>query len=97
MHFDLNYDDTALIQLNNYRKFLRRNKFVTENKKNKINKFLNVYEKLIYLREKDYRINSSEVQSDILSSQDLEHRDWLLNKIEEIESNIHSSRTFIEK
>ncbi len=95
LYFDLNYDESAIIQLNNYRKFLRRNRFVTKNKKIKIDKFLNVYEKLVYLREKDYRIDISEVHSDILISQNLEHRDWLLTKIEEIESNIHSSKQFL--
>jgi len=88
--FDLNNNDFVLNGINNYRKFLRRNELVTEDKKKRLNKFLNLLEKLIYLRENNSKKNFTDMHSDILKSEDTFQRGWLLNKTEEIE-NKHKS------
>lgn len=85
LYYDLNYFDTANIQIEGYRKFLKRNKLVSERNKIRINNFLNLYEKLIHLQEGDYRKKTSELHSEILKSNELEHRVWLLKRIESLE------------
>lgn len=91
LYYDLSFNDPLIINLENYRKFLRRNKLVTNTRKERLNKFLNLLEKLIYLREGDPHLSTSSLHSDTLSITNIEYRDWLLNKIKEIE-NINSCK-----
>ena len=86
LYYDLKYYETAYIQLNNYRKFLRRNKLVAKKRKVKLNNFLNLYEKLLSLKEGDTRIDISKLKSDICNITEIEHRDWLIKKSEELEN-----------
>lgn len=83
LYYDLNYYDSAYTLIKNYNKFLRRNKLVAKKRKIKINNFLNLYEKLMFYKEGDFRVNISDVKSDILDSNDLEHKEWLLKKVDE--------------
>lgn len=88
LYYDLDYTDENMItQLNNYRKFLRRNKLVSENKKKRLYKFLNLFEKLVYLKNGDQRIDISELYMDILRSDGLNHHQWLLNKVQQFGSD----------
>lgn len=90
INFDLNNNDLVLNDINNYRKFLTRNKFVTVDKKKRLKKFLNLLEKLIYLKENNFRKDFTNVHSDILKSENIFQRGWILNKMEEIENKIKS-------
>jgi|GEM_PF-5455189 len=82
--YDLKYDDYLITQINNYKKFLKRNKLVTDSRKKKINIFLNIIEKLVYLKHSYSRVGISDLNYAIIKNKDADHRDWLLKKIEEL-------------
>ena len=84
LYYDLHYDETVIIQLNNYKKFLNRNKLVTKDRKERIIKFLNIFEKLVYFREGDPQIKSTDLHFKADIFKDVNYRDWLYKKIEEI-------------
>lgn len=85
VYYDLGYYDEVIFQLTNYKKFLIRNSLVTQERKKRIFDFTNLVEKFVYIKEGDSRINISDLHSRILSDKNLIRRDWLLNKIHEIE------------
>jgi hypothetical protein len=88
LYYDLDYTDENMVtQLNNYRKFLRRNKLVSENRKKRLYKFLNLFEKLVFLKNGDHRVDISELYIDILKSDGLNHHQWLLNKVQQFGSD----------
>ncbi|MEO7357980.1 MAG: hypothetical protein ABIY50_10740 [Ignavibacteria bacterium] len=87
LYYDLDYvDENMITQVNNYRKFLRRNKLVSENRKKRLNKFLNLFEKLVFLKSGDHKINISSLYIDILSSNGLNYHQWLLNKVQQFDT-----------
>lgn len=85
IRFDLNDNDLVLNDINNYRKFLTRNKFVTPERKKRLNKFMNLLEKLIYIKENNFNNDYTDIYSEILNSKNIFQREWLLSKIKEIE------------
>lgn len=88
LYYDLNFiDENMITQVNNYRKFLRRNNLVSEIRKKRIYKFLNIFEKLVLLKEGDRNINIQELYVDILSSGGLNHHQWLLSKVLQLAGN----------
>ncbi len=86
LYYDLHYDETLIIQINNYRKFLNRNKLVAESRKVRISKFLNTLEKLTYLREGNPKVNHSELNLNIKNLKDINYRHWFEKKLEEIKT-----------
>ncbi len=86
LYYDLHYDDSVITQINNYRKFLNRNELVTTDRKERINKFLNIFEKLVYLREGNPNCNKSDLHFEVNNLNDINYTDWFLKKIEEIKS-----------
>jgi len=88
LHYDLEYDGNFETQINNYREFLKRNKLVTSQRNKKINFFLKIFEKLVYLRDGDKRIDISDLKYEVLNNKDIDHRDWLLDKINKIEKAV---------
>ena len=88
LYYDLKYDGNIETQINNYREFLNRNKLVTSQRNKKINFFLKIFEKLVYLRDGDKRIDISDLKYEVLNNKDIDHRDWLLDKINKIEKAV---------
>lgn len=84
LYYDLKYFDKIIFQIVNYRKFLKRNELVTEIRKKKTDVFLNIIEKLVYIREGNPQFDISDLQAEVAINKDIDHRDWLLKKIEEI-------------
>lgn len=83
--YDLKYNEHLITQINNYRKFLKRNKLVTDKRKKKIKSFLNIVEKLVYFRSGDSRTGITDLKFNIKKNEDIDHRDWLLKKSEELD------------
>jgi hypothetical protein len=84
LYYDLHFDDSIIIQIDNYRKFLNRNIMVTKSRKETISKFLNALEKLVYLREGNPGVDSSNLSSDVRNLKDLNYKNWFLEKLSEI-------------
>ncbi len=84
LYYELHHDDSVIFQINNYRKFLMRNKLVTGERKEKINKFLNAFEKLVYVRAGNKPVKSSDLIINLENLKGVSHKDWLLEKYEEI-------------
>lgn len=84
LYYDLGCYDNLFCQIKNYRQFLCRNNLVPIEKKKKLNKFINVLEKLVFLKQGDPKI---EVDSLIFESDKLKnfnYQEWILNKIRSV-------------
>ncbi|HMQ70668.1 MAG TPA: hypothetical protein PKA90_16940 [Ignavibacteria bacterium] len=82
LYYDLGYIDNLLSQLRNYRQFLSRNLLVTERKKERMNKFLNILEKLTFLKEGNTKIDLAKLNTDILKLNNYNYQEWLLKKVQ---------------
>ena len=89
LFYDLHHDEPVIFQIDNYRKFLDRNKLVTEERKNNINIFLNIFEKLVHLREGNSRIKIADLKFEAEKLTNNNLRDWLLEKLEELSKVIN--------
>jgi hypothetical protein len=89
LYYDLQYDDSLINQINNYRKFLNRNKLVTKEKKANLNIFLNALEKLVTMREGNLRMNISDLKSESDKLKNNNYRNWLLEKSKELRKLIN--------
>lgn len=88
LYSDLKNDGNIETQINNYREFLKRNKLVTDSRRKKINIFLNLFEKLVFLKNGDPKIDISDLNFELLNNKDIDHRQWVLDKIKEIENRV---------
>lgn len=82
LYYELGYTDNLLAQLNKHRQYKYRNSLVPLDRKEIINIFLNILEKLIYLKEDDPKIDLTKVNLDILNLNNFRFKNWLLEKIE---------------
>ncbi|MBK8983932.1 MAG: hypothetical protein IPM38_16835 [Ignavibacteria bacterium] len=87
LYYDLGYIENLLSQLRNYRQFLCRNLLVTEKKKKRLNKFLNILEKLTLLKEGHSKIDIAKLNLDILKLQNFNYQGWLLDKVQPFNLN----------
>ena len=87
LYFDLNYYDQMIIYIENYRKFLKRNNLVTGEIKRRVNNFLKILNKLVFISEGSSKSSISSLRKEITDAKDLKHRDWLLKKIDETETS----------
>ncbi|MBK8551996.1 MAG: hypothetical protein IPL53_13395 [Ignavibacteria bacterium] len=62
LYYDLGYIENLLSQLNNYRQFLCRNLLVTDKRKERLNKFLNILERLTFLKEGHPKIDIRKIE-----------------------------------
>ena len=84
LHYDLNNYETVILHLNNYRKFLIRNELITNERKERINIFLNALEKLVYYKEGDPKVNTSDLNQYICNLKNINYRNWYLLKLREL-------------
>ncbi len=89
LYYDLGYIENLLSQLNNYRQFLCRNLLVTDKRKERLNKFLNILERLTFLKEGNPKIDIAKLNLDILKLKNFNYQGWLLNKVQPF--NLNSS------
>ncbi|MBS1518226.1 MAG: hypothetical protein JSS91_09080 [Bacteroidetes bacterium] len=82
LYYDLGYIENLLCLLKNFRQFLWRNKLVPKERKIKLNKFLNILEKMVYLNEGDPHIDATNLYLEIIYFQNFNYQGWLLNKIQ---------------
>jgi|GEM_PF-1685744 len=83
LYYDLgSNEEFILTQMENFKKFLKRNSLVTPNKKESINKFINLYEKLLFLKNGDKRIDTDSLYLEILKNENIKHHVWLKNKVD---------------
>jgi len=80
VYYDLGLYNDLLIQLNNYRKFLLRNTLVPKERKIRFNKFLNILEKLTYLKQGDPHIDADDLNFQIINFDNFNYKNWLLDK-----------------
>lgn len=92
LYYDLGYVENLLTQLNNYRKFLFRNNLITDKRKKIFNKFLNILEKMVYLKEGDPRINITNLNLEIIELKNFNYKEWLLDKLQEYTASITSTK-----
>lgn len=92
LYYDLGYTENLIEQLNNYRKFLHRNDLVTNERKKQLNKFLNILEKLTYLREGNPAIDLEKLNLDIMRLKKFNYQGWLLDKVQEYNMRIPYSK-----
>ena len=82
IYYDLGYIDNLLSQLKNYRLFLCRNYLITREKKKKLNCFLNILEKLVYLKEGNPNIDITKLSYDVSKLKKFNYQRWLLDKVQ---------------
>lgn len=82
LYYDLGYIDNLFTLLNNYRQFLCRNVLVTDKRKERLNKFLNILERLTYLKEGHPKIDIAKLNLDILKLKNFNYQGWLLNTVQ---------------
>jgi len=89
IYYDLGYFENLITLLKNYRKFLYRNFLIQSERRRKLNKFLNVLEKLVYLKEGDPKIDIAKLNIDIAKLKNFNYHGWLLNKVQTLNINSH--------
>lgn len=89
IYYDLGYFENLITLLKNYRKFLYRNFLIQSERRRKLNKFLNVLEKLVYLKEGDPKIDIAKLNIDIAKLKNYNYHAWLLNKVQTLNINSH--------
>jgi len=86
IYFEQNLNDPLINQIDNYRKFLKRNKLVTEDRKKRICNFLHILKRLVFLKNGERKITVKTIQNDLLKIKSIEHRDWLFKKFNELKN-----------
>ncbi len=81
LYYDLEYMDGLLCQVKNFRLFLWRNKLVPIEKKKKLNKFLSILERLVFLGQGDPNVETDTLIIETLKLKNFNYREWLFQKI----------------
>lgn len=92
LYYDLGYVGNLITHLNNYRKFLFRNNLITDERKAIFNKFLNILEKMIYLKEGDPKINITNLNLEILKLKNFNYKEWLSDKLQAYTASITTTK-----
>lgn len=81
LYYDLGYIKGLLCQVKNFRQFLWRNNLVPIEKKKKLNKFMNILERLVFFTQGDSKIETDALIVETFKLKNFNYREWLLQKI----------------
>lgn len=87
INYELKYYESAISIIDTYKHFINNNQLISENRKSLHNKFLSYTLQIIHFNTRSRKINLSFLESKIRKSNDIFDKEWLLEKIGEIEKN----------
>jgi hypothetical protein len=84
IHYELGNHETAFSLTDSYRHFLRENKLVDENSRDRYNFFMKCYAKLFKAKLNNDKISAGLLKADLQKESNAAGREWLGEKIEEL-------------
>ncbi len=86
-YYELNLLESALSLIASFREFLNSNKELTEDERVKNLKMLNIYARLLKLKEDHNEFELIGLKTDVEGSENVLYKDWFIEKINEIQNN----------
>lgn len=84
IHYELGNHETAFSLTDSYRHFLRENKLVDENSRDRYNFFMKYYAKLFKAKLSDDRISAGLLKAELQKESNAAGKEWLSEKIDEL-------------
>lgn len=93
IYFDLNESEPFYFHIDNYRHFINKNKIIHVNARTQLKSYLEYTKKLFDIKnttEKKNSVSLRIIEDEILKNNSLINRKWLLEKIGEMKSYVHT-------